>query len=73
MGQRKILLTAAIGGAALWSVFWGSRYFDGKRLQAGDFGQEQGYLIDRALPFTLAGLAVLLALLVLLRWKGGGE
>jgi len=73
MSRRKILLGAAIAAAVLWSGYWGWNYFYGKRLEAGDFGQEQGYLVDRALPFTLAGLAVLLALLLLLRWKGAGE
>jgi len=73
MSRRKTLLGVAIAGAALWSVYWGSRYFYGKRLDAGDYQHEQSYLIDRAFPFTLAGLAVLLALLLLLRWKGGAE
>ena len=83
MNYRKSGPRVLIAIAVLWSAFWGWTYhdatrsaedsnrrgfFNGKRLEAGDFELEQDARRDNSLRFGLGGLAALLALLLVVTW-----
>lgn len=83
MNYRKGGLRFLIATTMLWSAFWswtyydatssaeGSNpqgYFNGRRLEAGDFQLEQVARRGNALRFGLGGLGALLAMLLVVTW-----
>lgn len=88
MNYRKVGLRFLIATTILWSAFWSWTYYDatssaqgsnsqgffnGKRLEAGDFQREQVARRGNALRFGLGGLSALLAMLLVVTWMSGRD